>query len=178
MENIITWERHNHVEFCFFNITSLFVDLTLGDQESWRVITKDIIGHCQTEAMGNASGEFCIAHVLCDDHCIIVRFDVKSENFDAPIKFPDNLTNFVSHTIIFLWGKAARCHTICAFSIYVVRGDGGLCWWAYRRAIKCVFWIVLGSIFRSRVLEKPSLKGTEYLVERIIWLHRLPLIPK
>uniref|UniRef100_A0A0D3CE70 DDE Tnp4 domain-containing protein n=1 Tax=Brassica oleracea var. oleracea TaxID=109376 RepID=A0A0D3CE70_BRAOL len=50
------------------------LDLTLGDQESWRVITKDIIGHCQTEAMGNASGEFCIAHVLCDDHCIIVRF--------------------------------------------------------------------------------------------------------
>lgn len=137
MENIITWERHNHVEFCFFNITSLFVDLTLGDQESWRVITKDILGHCQTEAMGNASGEFCIARVLCDDHCIIVRFDVKSENFNAPIKFPDNLTNFVSHTIIVLWGKAARCPfddidlyiwkmLICAFFIYLVRGDGGL----------------------------------------------------
>ncbi|KAF3511109.1 hypothetical protein F2Q69_00008238 [Brassica cretica] len=54
--------------------------LTLGAQESWRILTKGRFPmHRQLEDMGDASMGFCIniARLLGDDHDIIMSFDVK-----------------------------------------------------------------------------------------------------
>ncbi|KAJ4866470.1 putative F-box protein [Raphanus sativus] len=83
--------------------------LTLGAQESWRTVTKGIPMHSPTHVRGLRG---CFNGVLyfqarVDDQHIIMSFDVKSESFMNPIKYPECSPFRWLHNMILYEGSLA-----------------------------------------------------------------------
>ncbi|CAH8388032.1 unnamed protein product [Eruca vesicaria subsp. sativa] len=105
--------------------------LTLGAQESWRILTKGIPKHHPRGYGGCFSGVlYYKAHLLDDDKNIIMSFDVKSESF-SPIKYPEGFSNHWTFDMIPYEGRLALVTYRCDLpdiDLYILKDADGHEW--------------------------------------------------
>jgi len=77
----------------------------LGAQESWRILSNGIPRHEYIVGCGRCINGVLIYYEAYIDvgvdhpHCLIMSFDVRSENF-KPIKLPEDYSCLASHMIV------------------------------------------------------------------------------
>ncbi|CAF2045076.1 BnaA09g27460D [Brassica napus] len=103
--------------------------LTLGAQESWRVITKGIPMHFPTGGLGRCFNGILYyeARLLGDGKNIIMSFDVKSESF-SPIKYPEGPSHLMLDIIQGRLAMVAFCSFSNIVDLYILKDEDGHEW--------------------------------------------------